>query len=171
METRRGLNDRKARGVLCSQRMHLQYYYYQSPDCRRKTGLRSGKKHLITPCDTSLSSCTGKWCWGFTWQNEHNPTDTLRSESLIRTFSFSSLACLSFNWFWQRSSLFLKQTAITEASEIQKRERQELKKVERIAATAEVLSSEEHRTLILLGWDPCCCLPILPCSNFNSLLV
>lgn len=90
----------------------------------------SGKKYLITPCNISLSSYTGKWYWGFTWQNEHNPTYTLRSESLIRTFSFSfsSLASLSFNWFWQRSSLILKQTAITEGSEVQNRDRQKLKK-------------------------------------------
>lgn len=90
----------------------------------------SGKKYLITPCNTSLSSCTGKWYWGFTCQNEHNPTCPLRSESLIRMLSFSSspLTSLSFNWFWQRSSLILKQTAITEGSDIQKRERQKLKK-------------------------------------------
>lgn len=90
----------------------------------------SGKKDLITAHNTSPSSYTGKWYWGFTWQNEHNPTYTLRSESLIRTFSFSfsSLAPLSFNWCWQRSSLILKQTAITEGSETQNRDRQKLKK-------------------------------------------
>lgn len=52
----------KKRREVYSQLMHLQCYHYQSPDAGESLAWESGKKYLITPCNTSLNSCTGKWC-------------------------------------------------------------------------------------------------------------
>lgn len=78
LEKKRGLLTTDAFAVL----------YYQSPDVGESLAWESGKKYLITPYNTSLNSCNGKWYWGFTWQNELNSTYRLRSESLIKYFLF-----------------------------------------------------------------------------------